>query len=335
MSVQPIQLESLFDKPREALGRLLRVNRLLAVVGSAHLILLVAFAIGVFVDPRLVMGYPAWLKPAKFALSIGIYSLTVLWMLSYVSGKPRFVKLVASVIAVGFVVEILGIGGQATRGVGSHFNVASAFDSLVYSIMGGAIAIVTTMLLLVAGVLIRQKGHDVAFRWALVFALVITTVGSYMAFTMTAPKPEQLEAWQNGAPVLSAGGHAVGAPEDGPGLPVLGWSTLGGDLRVAHFVGIHAMQVLPLVGWLATRRRAKRALSDAGRVTLVVAGGLAYLGLILVLYWQALRGQSVIAPDGLTWAGFAGVALVALTVAGLALTAGRRKRALSRLVPAE
>jgi hypothetical protein len=311
---QPFKIGESIRSPGQAFRRLSAVNRLLTVVAAAHFGLLLFFIVGLLVDPRLVTGAPAWLKPAKFAFSIGLYSITVLWMLSYVSGHRRLVNVVASIIAIGFVFEMVGIAGQAARGVGSHFNIATPLDSLIYSVMGTMIAIVTLMLLLVAGLLVRQKGLDIAFRWGLILALLGTMAGSFMAFGMTAPKPEQQLAWENGAPPVAAGGHAVGVPEDGPGLPILGWSMEGGDLRAAHFLGIHAMQVLPFAGWLASRRWTRRRLTGTGRALTVVSGTVAYLGAMTVLFWQAMRGQSIIAPDGLTMAGFGIVALLSLVI---------------------
>jgi hypothetical protein len=81
---------------------------------------------------------------------------------------------------------------------------------------------------------------------------------------------------------------------------MMGWSTVAGDLRPAHFVGLHALQLLAFLGWLLARRRVSAVLSERRRLTLVWTGGLAYLGLVLPLVWQALRGQSVIHPDGTT-----------------------------------
>ncbi len=92
----------------------------------------------------------------------------------------------------------------------------------------------------------------------------------------------------------------IGVADGGAGLPLLGWSTEGGDLRVPHFFGLHAMQVLPLVGFLLTRRRAAQRWTVKQRTALVWIAGLGYLGLVGLLACQALRGQPVIAPDALT-----------------------------------
>jgi len=96
------------------------------------------------------------------------------------------------------------------------------------------------------------------------------------------------------------GAHNVGVPDGGPGLLFLGWSTTGGDLRIAHFVGLHALQVRPFLGWFLSAERFPW-LSTGQRVALVWTIGLGYLGLVGSLLWQALRDQPLIAPDALTW----------------------------------
>ena len=85
-----------------------------------------------------------------------------------------------------------------------------------------------------------------------------------------------------------AGAHTVGAADGGPGLPGTGWSTEHGDLRVAHFLGLHALQALPLVALVLPRRR----FADATRVRLILTAGGSYVALFGILLWQALRGQS-------------------------------------------
>ena len=114
------------------------------------------------------------------------------------------------------------------------------------------------------------------------------------------PTPEQAAALQRGEQVSAIGAHSVGVDDGGPGLPLLGWSTEGGDLRIGHFVGLHGMQLIPLLGWLLARPRARRRFSMGQRTALVWIGGLTYIATVVLLTWQAQQGQSVIAPDTTT-----------------------------------
>lgn len=257
-------------------------NRALAVLGVVMLGTFLAAAIGIAVDPRVITGAPAWLKPAKFAISVSSYSFTLVWLLSFIQDRPRLVRAIANVTALSLSVEMAVIILQAARGVTSHFNVTTPFDAFLWYTMGTFIGILWTMSLLAAIALIRQKMPDPAFAWSLRLAVVISLVGMAEAMLMAVFQ-----------------GHSVGVPDGGPGLPILGWSTLGGDLRVAHFVGLHALQAMPLLGWLLAR---KTRLAAADRLRLVWGAGSAYLGLVALLTWQALRGQSVIHPDRTTLA---------------------------------
>ncbi len=125
--------------------------------------------------------------------------------------------------------------------------------------------------------------------------LGLALLGMAAATLMTVPTPLTAAAFVAG----QSGAHSVGVADGGPGLPLVGWSTVGGDLRVAHFVGLHALQLLPLFAWVLHRRRFA-ALGAGGRLALVRIAGWGYLGALLLLTWQALRGQSVVAPDALT-----------------------------------
>jgi hypothetical protein len=105
--------------------------------------------------------------------------------------------------------------------------------------------------------------------------------------------------------------------DGGPGVPVTGWSREHGDLRVAHFVGLHAIQVLALVA--VGLRRWHRP--EAVRVRAVLAAAASYAALFVLLLWEALRGQSVVAPDAIAlasiavWAGVTVLAAVWIALA--------------------
>src|SRR3712207_2787268 len=123
------------------------------------LVVLPGTIVGLVVDRRVITGAPAWLKPAKFAISICIYSFTFLWLLGFVQAHRRLVRLAAVVTAVAFVVEMAIIAGQAARGTTSHFNVSTPLDEFLFARMRDFIVAVFLMNLLVAVVLLRSEEH--------------------------------------------------------------------------------------------------------------------------------------------------------------------------------
>jgi hypothetical protein len=173
---------------------------------------------------------------------------------------------------------------------------------VLFSTMGLLIIVVWVMNLVAAILLLFQHLPDPAIAWSLRLALLLTLVGAGLGVLMLRPTPTQLEAMRADQPVSIDGAHSVGIADGGPGLPVTGWSTTGGDLRIGHFLGLHALQALPIVGWLLTRRRATRRLRGGQRVALVWVAAFSYLGLMALVTWQALRGQPLIAPDATTLA---------------------------------
>src|SRR5216117_1559047 len=116
--------------------RLWHASRPLTAVGIGMLLVFGASLIGLAADPRVIPGAPAWLKPAKFAISTGIYALTLAWVMTYLQGWPRLTRLVAWTTAAVLVIEVALIDFQAARGVTSHFNTATPFDAAVYAVMG-------------------------------------------------------------------------------------------------------------------------------------------------------------------------------------------------------
>jgi hypothetical protein len=136
----------------------------------------------------------------------------------------------------------------------------------------------------------------------------VSLLGGGLGFLMPRPTPAQLESLRAGRATPVVGAHAVGVPDGGPGLPVSRWSTEGGDLRVPHFFGLHALQGLPLLALLLERRRRPSARP-------IVAAGIAWGGLTLTTLVQALRGQPLLSPDAITLAMLLAFGLVSLAVA--------------------
>jgi len=309
--------------PTALLRRAWAFDKPLTFVGAAMVAVLAAALVGLVLDERVITGAPAWLKPMKFAVSIAIYCFTLLWLLTFVEGHRRAVKVVAAVTAVALGIELVLIAGAAGLGTTSHFNLSTPIQSAVWSTMGAAIAATWLAGLVAAFLLLRQRLPEPALAWGLRLGLLVSLVGMGVAFFMTSPTAEQLAMAEATGRLPVVGAHTVGAADGGPGLPVVGWSMVGGDLRAPHFFGLHALQALPLLGWLLGSKRFER-LGAGNRVALMVIAGLAYLGLVILLTWQALRGQSLIAPDALTLTALAALVLAAAGGAAVVLVRGRR-----------
>ncbi|WFF05369.1 hypothetical protein O7622_20185 [Micromonospora sp. WMMD1076] len=291
-------------------------HRPLMLLVSAMAVLTVVAAVGVVADPRVLTGAPIWLKPLKFAISFVLYGVTLAWMLSLLPRRSRAAERAATVIVAMSVLEMVVIVGQVLRGTTSHFNGTTTLNAVLFDVMGVAITVLFAAQFVLAVVLARRSLPDRAGGYAVRLGLAVSLLGMLVAFPMVAQRPA-------GAAAGISGAHSVGVPDGGPGLPLLGWSTTGGDLRVGHFVGMHALQALPLLAILLDRFLGGR-LDELTRARLVLVGGAAYAGLTLLVTGQALRGQPLVAPDALTLAA-AGV-LVAATATATALVLARRRR---------
>ena len=287
-------------------------HRPLLILAIAMGALVMLNTIGAIVDPRQVTGTDVWFKPLKFALSTGIYSLAFTWLIGRLpSGTrmSRIARVAGTISAIGLAVELAVINGFALVGQTSHFNVSTPFHAAMWGLMAVSIVIVWSATFLVGVLLFRAPLGDAARTLTIRAGVVIALVGMGLAFTMTGPKPDQLSDYRG-----IVGAHAVGVADGGPGLPLLGWSTVGGDLRIPHFVGMHALQVLPLLllalELLALRLPLLRDPRRRFRLMVVAVAG--YPAALAVITAQALSGQSIVAPAGAILV--AGVTVAALTV---------------------
>lgn len=312
-------MEPMVNGVKAVTTRLWQGSAPLTAAGLLMLVVLAISLVGLAVDPRIITGAPAWLKPAKFAVSTAIYMLTLAWIFTLLPEWPRMRRVVGWVTAVILVLEVAIIDTQAWRGTTSHFNVGTVLDGVLFTIMGLAIVLQTLISIAVAVALWRQRFDDRALGWALRFGLVITIFGASTGGLMTRPTTAQLDEARATGRMAVAGAHTVGAPDGGPGLTGTGWSVEHGDLRVAHFLGLHAMQTLPV---LALMLRRWRRSTETTRVRLVMVAVGSYAALFATLLWQALRGQSLVQPDGVTIGVLLAWAIV--TVLGAWLVAARR-----------
>jgi hypothetical protein len=278
------------------LKRLWKTDAPLTFTGLLMLPALAIAAVGLVVDPRFITGAPAWLKPAKFALSIAVYVFTLAWIFTLIPRYKRTRRVVGWVTAIVMVLELGIIDLQAWRGTSSHFNFGTPLNGVLFIGMGAAIVTQTVTSIAVAIALWREEFEDRALGWALRLGMIITIIGAFSGALMTRPTAGQLAAAHSGQPMPVRGAHTVGAADGGPGIPGTGWSTEHGDLRVPHFVGLHALQALSLIA-LGLRRR--RLPADA-RVRLILTAAGSYCALFVILLAEAFRGQPVLHPDALT-----------------------------------
>jgi hypothetical protein len=319
-------MTSLANRMGTGVARLWAGSPVLTAGGLLMCGVLAATVLGLLADPRVITGAPAWLKPAKFAISTAIYMLTLAAIVTQLPEWPRTRRVVGWVTASVLVLEVAIICAQAWRGTTSHFNVGTTLDGVLFAIMGLAILVQTVISVAVAVALWCRRFDDRALGWALRFGIVITIIGASTGGFMIPPTTAQLDEAQRTGRLAISGAHTVGAPDGGPGLPGTGWSVGHGDLRIPHFVGLHAMQILPLLALALRRRRA----DEAARVRLTFVATASYISIFAIVLWQALRGQSLVHPDGatmgvlLTWA--------VLSAIGMWLAATRRARTGTRTV---
>lgn len=275
-------------------------HRPLVVLAGVMGVLCAASLLGLLVDDRTLVNAPIWLKPFKFSISVGTYALTLAWLLTHVRRGRRAGWWFGTVFAAGIGADVgLIVVQMIFRDHALHFNKATPADVAINNVVAGGAYAAWLMTAAVVVLLLFQRLPDRALTSALRWGTGLALAGMGVAMLMFSPSPAQQAVLDAGGKPATFGAHSVGVEDGGPGLPVLGWSTVGGDMRIPHFVGIHGLQVLPLVafGLLVLARRNPALASDVVRRRLVRITGAGYAGLLVLLTWQAQRGQSIVHPD--------------------------------------
>jgi hypothetical protein len=224
-----------------------RIARFISAAQSGHSWLwysAIAMSVGAlvcvglqFVDARELNGANVWVKPAKFFFSLAVHLVTVSWALSLITLRSRAVRIAIPAMIAASWIELVYIVVRAIRGEASHFNIGTPLDALLYSLMGlGAVTI--TLTTFIVGFSIWKNRNDALITEAASVGLMLGAVLGTIA----------------GGYLSSQTGHNVGGDlTDATGTGFFGWSTTGGDLRIAHFVGLHATQLVPLVALTKNR----------------------------------------------------------------------------------
>lgn len=306
---------------RPPLPRPDRWHRPLVGIAVVMAVLTVVTGVLAIADPREILGQNAWFKPLKFVLSTAIYAVTMAWLIGQVRRFRRAAEVLGTVTAVALLIEIAVITWAAAAGTTSHFNITTPLNLTLWTTMAVSITVVWLATAAVGVTVALSPGPDAARNLAVRAGITLGVVGMGLAFLMTGPTAEQLDNFQG-----VAGAHAVGVADGGPGLPFLGWSTEGGDLRIPHFIGLHALQAIPL-GLLAIELLSRRVpvLRVPGvRFRLVLVGTLAFVAMLGIVTWQALIGEPVVRPSAPVLGAGIATAAAAVVAAGAVLAAGAR-----------
>jgi len=215
-------------------NKILRRSAIAMGVGLAACLMLMTF------DHRLFNGVDVWDKPAKFFLSLIVHMATVSWALMRIPEGARQTKGINRAIWVMTVCawgELLYILYRASRGEASHFNGSSTFASVAYTLMGYGALSITVSTAFVGWRVWQNRSLGLWTEAAGLGLLLGMLLGTLTGIFIGA----QTSHWVGGE--LS----------DAHGVGFFGWSTTGGDLRVAHFMGFHAAQIIPFAALSSSR----------------------------------------------------------------------------------
>lgn len=216
-------IKELFEKQRS-----LMIAGIVSFLGFAVLAVVSLF------DATEVSGINRWIKPMKFFVSIAVFVWTTAVYLYLLKGFEKAEKFISWGMIAIFFIEMFVIVLQAARGTTSHFNIRTLLDANLFAIMGIAIFLNT----LLTGYLLylyfkAEIELPESIIWGMRLGLILFLLSSF-----------------EGAYMSQHFSHSVGVADGGKGLPFVNWSTEGGDLRVAHFFGMHAYQAVPLFAYM-------------------------------------------------------------------------------------
>jgi hypothetical protein len=251
-------------------------DQVLFWTGAFMLLGLVVVTLLSISDQRLILGINPWIKPMKFLISITIFVWSIAWFMPETETEPIRRALVRWTIAGAMLIEIALIAMQAARGTTSHFNAETPFDLAVFNVMGAAITVSSIAVVLFLWILRRDTPTARAgYLWGIRAGVALFILASMLPGFM----------------MVGNNAHSIPGPDGGAGLPFVNWSIQFGDLRTAHFFGMHALQALPLLGFLLDRTiggnqpsalvpTARNVVVTAGILWFVVTGAL--LGIALL-----------------------------------------------------
>jgi hypothetical protein len=339
------QIRKIFIQVRLTTKQCWTRNKYLTALTIFSLFTLLVSLTGLAIDHKMIMGEYAWVKPVKFSASLALYGMTLYWLAQYLTNYEKAFRRVCLAALVGSVTELTVITTQVLRGAPNHFNMGTGFDNGMAWLAAVAIMPVAYAIVAIFFMLLRERNLPPVLGCALKWGAFLSIVGCVPGLMMLAPAAMQgliahtqhvvthvamQHAMHNATYTAMQGAlhnathtamqgamhsaaHAAKLTQTSSGLPFLGWSTVSGDLRVAHFVGIHALQFFPLAAFLVMK--ALPRLTKLRQELLISNIGITYGATIALLTRQAILAEPLTSPSHHTLAYAVLLALVSINAA--------------------
>ncbi|HEX7904944.1 MAG TPA: hypothetical protein VF487_13800 [Chitinophagaceae bacterium] len=245
------------------LNELQQRNKILYWFGWLNLAAAITCLLMTQVTATTVLGINAWIKPMKFYFSITIFCWSMGWFMYHLNSR-KGARAYSLMVVIVFIFEMSIITWQAANGRLSHFNISSPLYGMLFNLMGIAITILCIWTAVIGYRFFKQKQFNapMAYIWGIRLGILLLVIfsfeGAFMAVKLS---------------------HTVGGEQGGPGLPVVNWSKQYGDLRIAHFFGMHALQLLPLLGYFVLKTKQQ-----------IIGFAILYFLAVMALFLQAMKG---------------------------------------------
>ena len=280
---------------RELVGNMLDTLRRYWTEGEnyqkfAYILSAILIASGVFhtivflIDGSPWAGAVSWRKPIVFGFSFGVTNLTIGWIMGFLPRRRIIGWILMGVFSVSGFFEVFLITLQRWRGVPSHFNYSTPFNTAVFNTMGLLVNFIALTIVIVTIWSFFSLKAPTSLKWAIRIGLLLLVISQGLGNMIIA----------NGIPqtIDFATGEFISE-----GIETASIFGQAGKMKLPHAVTLHAAQVLPLLAWLLLFTN----WPDRRRLQAVIIAALGYAGLIAVEVIQTFSGLAPFTFGILGW----------------------------------
>jgi hypothetical protein len=211
-------------------------------------------------------GPVSWRKPVTFGLSFGLTTITLAWVAGMLRHR-RGLAVATVTVAVTAALEVFFVSLQKWRGVPSHFNDSTQFDSSIFALMGLTVAVLGIAIVVITIYAMRQFDAGPAMVVAVRVGLMVLIASQFLG----------------GA--IIANGEIIDKDPLETDLAIFG---AAGVMKLPHAVTMHAIQVLPILALMLSAT----SLPSRRRRNVVWLAAAGYIGLIGATLLQTFEGRS-------------------------------------------